>query len=152
MPAPDTDDLLHTGETTKAIAEQLDFAKPTDSLLRKDLRKLLDVKHEQKIREIEVNAMLHDLMANDEIISSHEPSNVIRIYNELSQMAPRVSSQQMLLRSLLRKRLQYGGDQVDPFEVQQLLDIENKLRERDSLGRNIPTMYGIGPLGRVDKL
>jgi len=137
-------EALNIPTLTKGIGEQLQIAKPTEKLIKGDLEKLLDPRHEENLRQIEVNAMLNDLMANDEVISGHEPESVLRVFNEISQLAPRTSHQKMLIRALLRKRLQYGGDQVDPFEVQQLLDVENKLKERDSRGRSPGGLYEIG--------
>jgi len=142
-------DILSGGDKVKNIASELQFTKPTESLLKGDLRKLTDPAHDQALREAQVESMLNDLMANDEIISEHKPEDVLRIYNEINQMAPRAADQKMLVRSLLRKRLQYGGDQVDPFDVQQLLDIDNKIRTRDELPRSPLGTMGEGPVGSI---
>lgn len=137
-------------DISKNIASEFPIpGKPTDTLLRKDLQKLVDPAHEQTIREAQVEAMLNDLMANDEVIGTHKPEDVIKVFNELNQLAPRAANQKMLVRSLLRKRLQYGGDQVDPFDLQQLLDIEGKLKTREELGKAPFGAMAQGPLGVI---
>lgn len=138
-------DLLQGSEIAKEVATQFPGTTPTDKLLRKDLQKMYDPEHESNLRNAQVHSMLHDLISNDDVISGHHPEDTLRIYNELSQVAPRVASQKMFVRSHLRKRLQYGGDQVDPFEIIQLLDAEKKLKDRDDIPGNTGAM-GMGPI------
>jgi len=92
---------------------------------------LQDPGHTAKLRNMQTSALLTDLMANDEIISSYDPVEVIHHYNEISQIAPRASGQEGIVRAVLRKRLAGGQSAIDPFEVSQLLDMENKIKERD---------------------
>lgn len=99
---------------------------------RKALKKLQDPSHVAKLRNMETSSMLTDLMANDEIISSYNPEEVIHHYNEISQIAPRASSQEGVIRAVLRKRLAGGQSAIDPYEVGELLDMENKIKERDT--------------------
>lgn len=98
----------------------------------KSLSKLQDPAHIAKLRNLETSSMLTDLMANDEIISSYNPEEVIHHYNEISQIAPRASSQEGVIRAVLRKRLAGGQSAIDPYEVGELLDMENKIKDRDT--------------------
>lgn len=97
----------------------------------KAMEALQDPAHTARLRNMQTSALLTDLMANDEIISSYDPEEVIHHYNEISQIAPRASSQEGVVRAVLRKRLAGGQSAIDPFEVGQLLDMENKIKDRD---------------------
>lgn len=102
-----------------------------DKAKAKAMESLQDPAHTAKLRNMQTSALLTDLMANDEIISSYDPEEVIHHYNEISQIAPRASSQEGVVRAVLRKRLAGGQSAIDPFEVGQLLDMENKIKDRD---------------------
>jgi hypothetical protein len=99
---------------------------------QKALSSLQDPKHLAKLRNMQTSSLLTDLMANDEIISSYQPDEVIHHYNEISQIAPRAASQEGVVRAILRKRLAGGQSAIDPYDVTQLLDIENKIKDRDT--------------------
>lgn len=90
------------------------------------LLQLTDPAHEDELRRIRARAMLHDLLANDEIISGYSDQDVVGAYNELSQLAPRVAEQKPLVRSILRRWLPAG--QLDTFEGGNLVDIEKGLQ------------------------
>lgn len=85
---------------------------------------LTDPAHEQELRNIRSSAALHDMMLNDPVLSSHPPDDVVNAFNEISEMSPRASEQRMLMQSLLRKRMEQGS--LDPFEIDQLLGMEQK--------------------------
>ena len=116
--------------------------KPEDSLQKGMLGHMTDPRHEAQLRNIQTEAMLTDLMANDDVIAGYDPAEVVNHFNEISQLAPRASNQSGLMRSLLRRRLQQGA--FDPFEADMLLKIENSLKTRDN-----PVGEGVlrGPIG-----
>jgi hypothetical protein len=87
---------------------------------------LISPEHEMRLREIRSKAMLSDLMANDPIVSSHEPEAVVNAFNEMQRLAPRVLSEPAVARALLRKHLSQGG--VDAHELRQLADTELAVR------------------------
>jgi hypothetical protein len=101
--------------------------RPTAALQSGVLNKLTDPRHEAELRNIQAEAMLTDLMANDDVISGYDPAEVTRHYGEISQLSPRASTQSGLMRALLRKRLQQGAP--DPFELDMLIRMENGLRQ-----------------------
>jgi len=103
--------------------------KEPEKLERGSLLKLMDPAHEQKLRGIRTQATFHDLMSNDEFLSGADPQHVAKLYNEISQVSPRAVDQPMLMRALLRRYVAQG--QVDPHEVQQLAEIEGKLKARE---------------------
>lgn len=93
----------------------------------KALSSLTDPSHEQALRNIRAQAMLQDMMANDPIVAGHDPTEALEAYNEIVSMAPRSADQRMLIQPLLRKRLEQGA--LDPFEVDQMLGMEDKQRK-----------------------
>lgn len=93
---------------------------------------LSDPAHVDELRGIEAKAVFNDLLANDEIISGYDPTEVSEAYNEIVQLSPSTAIQPALLRPMLRKRLTAGS--VEPFEAQQLADVEKTMRQTDTFG------------------
>lgn len=106
--------------------EDSDFFSDSSSLLSGMTEKLSDPDHEAKLREINSQATLTDLMSNDEVISGYDPEEVTAAYNDLVQLAPAIADQRILLQSMLRKRLAQGV--LDPFEQEMLLRADKELR------------------------
>lgn len=101
------------------------------SMLRGQYEQLTDPHHESELRNIRTQAVLHDLISNDDVISGYDPQETLHAFNDISQVAPRVVDQRMVLQSLLRKRLAQGA--FDPFENDQVLGLESKMKQRDTL-------------------
>jgi hypothetical protein len=106
------------------------MVSPTSDLQNSLQKKMSDPQHEATLRNIQTEAMLNDLMANDEVISGYDPNEVTGHFNEISQLSPRATNQSGLMRAMLRKRLQTGA--LDPYEIDMLLKIENGLKTRDN--------------------
>jgi hypothetical protein len=92
---------------------------------------LTDPDHEAELRNIRSQAMLQDLMLNDPVISSYDPQDAMNAYNDIVSMSPRASGQRLLMQSLLRKQLEQGA--MDPFEVDQLLGMEEKQKKINTM-------------------
>lgn len=107
--------------------------KPTLDLLSDMGMELDDPQHDDELKGIEAKAMLNDLLANDEVIAGFDPQEVSEAYNEITQLSPSSATQPALMRPLLRKRLTAGS--VEPFEAQQLADIEKTVRQTNQVGR-----------------
>lgn len=105
------------------------------------LLELEDPTHMAELRKIRAEAMLQDLMANDEVISGYDPDAVIGHYNELSSLVPESALQPAVMRSALRERLQTNPQ---TFEAGQLADIESKLRQQ-MRPPGTPTMSPVSP-------
>ena len=101
--------------------------KSKEELVQDRMRTLGSAEHEQRLRAIQARAMLHDLMLNDPVISGYPEEQVLDAYNQISQMAPRAVHRRLMAQSLLRKYLEQGAA-LDPFDVDQLMDVERKLR------------------------
>ena len=110
-----------TAEKLKGPDPQQQVASVVDSLNDPD--------HEAKLREINTQAMLQDLMLNDPVIAGYDPEEVTNAYNDIVQVSPSVADQRMIIQNLLRKQLQQG--QLDTFEQDQLLGFEDKLRKQN---------------------
>jgi hypothetical protein len=128
---------------TRAFSQLNSAAKGDSSKsIQGALAALEDPAHEQKLRMINTQAMLQDMLLNDPVISSYDPEQVAGAYNDIVQLAPRVGDQRMLMQTLLRKQLQQG--QLDSFEMDQLLGMDAKLQKRDA-----GSMKGVGADGSV---
>ena len=88
-----------------------------------------DPAHEQQLRQIQTQAMLQDLMSNDEVISGYEPDTVTEAFNEISESMPRASNRAAFMRPLLRKRLTQGA--MEPFEAAEMANIEKTLGQSE---------------------
>ncbi len=111
---------------------------PTDDAASgKMYNKITDPDHEAQLRNIQTQAMLQDMLINDPVISGYEPHEALNAFNDIVSTAPHAANQRLLLQSLLRKRLEQGN--MDPFEADQLLGIEQKQKRL-----NAPPGKGLG--------
>lgn len=104
---------------------------PEMSKYREVLADVYDPIHEGRMESVNSRAMLNDFLSNDPILSSYEPEAVTGIYNQIASMAPNAARQPVLMRGLLRKAIQQGGI-VEPFEVQQLTQMEEAFKGKAS--------------------
>jgi hypothetical protein len=119
--------------------------KQPDVLLQKALLQLEDPAHLNELRQIEAKGMLSDLLRNDDVIRGYQPDETLDAYNEIAALSPRAATHAAVMRPLLRKRLAAGA--VEPFEGQQLLDIEQGIRESTSS----PGSFALGNFGNDKK-
>lgn len=114
------------------------------------LSDLMDPSHDMEIRNIQSEALLNDLMANDDVIRGHHPEEVVDAYNEVSQLAPYASTQKAIIRDLLRKRLSGGGAALDQFMIGDALNSQSKLKEQHVTPEtSLSTMKDMGVLPGV---
>lgn len=99
----------------------------------KALGDVLDPDYEARMKNIEIQTQLADMMANDPVIKHHPPEKVINAYNELASLSPRGVSAAMSLRALLRKSLEGGG--IDAYEINNILSAENAMKTRDEASK-----------------
>ena len=120
-----------SGGLTGSLGSFLGFSTSspdTSGAIRKQLRKLDDPAHEQQLSQIKAQANLAELM-DDEVIGSHDPKTVVDAYNEIAQLAPKAAKQPMVLRTLLRRRLE---GEMEPFEAKEIADIEKSIERSDA--------------------
>jgi hypothetical protein len=116
----------------RGTSEEMPSAQTPSELSTSMMSSLSDPDHEQALRQIQVKAMLSDLLANDEVISGYDPDEVMSAYNEIAAMSPRASMQTGMMRPLLRKRLTAGS--VEPFEAQQMAEVEKTIAQTEQGG------------------
>lgn len=104
-------------------------AKSEDSARRSAVSEVYDPIHESKLQGIKMQAVLNDLLSNDEFLSGHDidPHQVTTAYNQLAELVPSVAQQPVLVRGLLRHIVNQKGV-MEPFEAQQATQIEKHLR------------------------
>lgn len=102
--------------------------KPTSEIESEVISDLLDPEHEATMQRIKMQAMLTEFMADDPVISTYDPDQVIEAFNQIAQMTPRASIQPAIMRGQLRKMLQQQ-DAMEPFEAGQLIDVERGLKD-----------------------
>lgn len=118
---------LMLGSIPKDIATALGTPRDMDSLVSSTERELLSSDDENIRRTAATQAMLSDFTSNDDVISGYDPAEVYGAYNEISTLAPRLSTQPAAMRSLLRKRLSQGS--MEPFEINEIANMEKTLSE-----------------------
>lgn len=116
-------------------------APPSDKLMQQSMNSLTDPQHEATLRNIRTQATLQDLMSNDDVISGYPANEVLNAFNDIGGLSPRSTDQRMVMQSLLRRRLSQGA--LDGFEINQLLDTEDRLKRRDA---NVPTQQSGSPV------
>jgi hypothetical protein len=99
----------------------------SDAVAEKALRRIATPEHEQQLRAIEAQAMLHEMLNNDEVLSGHDPYEVARHYNRISQFTPSLSTQPLVTIPAVRKSV--GQGQLDSFDAKELVDTQHKYRE-----------------------
>lgn len=117
---------LSTGMTMGSLAMGL-REPPEMSKYREVLADVYDPVHESRLEAVKSKAMINDFLSNDPILSSHDPEAVTNMYNQIAAMAPNAAKQPALMRGLLRKSIQQGGV-IEPFEVQQLTQMEKAFK------------------------
>lgn len=114
-----------------AIGKDLFDPTQKDKIKRQQYEKLTAPDHETALKNIKAQATLHDLLLNDDVVSSHDPKEVAVAFNEIANAAPGVVDSPAVLQALLRKRLEAG--QLADFDVKQLLEMDKLKAERDKL-------------------
>lgn len=115
---------------TRAVEKLVvgDEKKPAPARLEDQMTdELFDPVHDAEMRRIRMQAMLNDFLANDPVISTYDPDEVLDAFNQVSQLVPRASAQPAVMRGQLRKLLQQTNA-MEPFEANQLVDVEKGLK------------------------
>lgn len=126
-PILDTAKSLLTVGAFNSIMDGMPKGDTQDDLKAKAFAKLTDPVHDARLELLRRKFMLTNLMANDPVIKGYKPNEVLHVYNQLAQLAPRAAGQDILVQAMLRRQLAQG--QTDPHEVDQLASIESKLRQ-----------------------
>ncbi len=98
----------------------------------------------EDIRQIQARSMLTDFMTSDDSLREKRPEQLSVAYSDLSKVAPRAMSVPVIARQYLRKYLNKGtfGENLEPMELNQLLEMEKGLKTRDSYPGNMDPFSG----------
>jgi len=112
-----------------------------DSQLSKErtrLNKFPEDSFDLQVDNIRRQAILSDLMNNDEIISKQNPQDVASAYNTLLSLSPSTTLQREVVRSVLRNST--ANQATDPFTANQIA-----MLEQSKLKNKVLTEGGIPP-------
>ena len=119
-----------------------DFGPESKDKLKSDaFMKVTDPDHESKLRSIRSQAALHGLL-NSPYFEGEDPYQVTDLFNKVTKMSPRIADQPLALEAILRRYMSQG--QADTHDLDQLMGLETKLKQRDEPSRetNLPKLPG----------
>jgi hypothetical protein len=97
-----------------------------DEMVKKQLGRLTTPSHQDAMREIQMQALMHEMLSDDEVLRGHDPHEVSRAYNRISQLVPASAGQPAVVIPAVRKALAQGG--MDSFDAKELADTHHKLQ------------------------
>lgn len=104
---------------------------PSDDKLKRDaFTDVVDPSHEARLRAIRAQATLHAIL-NSPYFEGEDPAHVTDLYNQVAKLSPRIGDQPIVLEAAMRRLMSQG--QADPHDLDQLLGIETKLKQRDQM-------------------
>lgn len=127
---------------TEAASEPLTGMVGTgiDSALRNVLRvpsKKQNVQLSERLKNVQRQIMLEDLMTNDPVLSEENPETVTQAYSAVMNMAPELSANKEVVRAILRQAVHSVA--ISPFEAETWTKLEQNIRniagKTDSRGR-----------------
>lgn len=83
---------------------------------------------QEKLRNVQRQQILEDLMVNDEVIAGEDPQKVTNAYQALLQTAPHVSLNKEVVRSVLRQASQAAS--ISPFDAKSWADLEGSIAKQ----------------------
>jgi hypothetical protein len=86
---------------------------------------------DHEMNNVRREAILRDLLSNDEIISHHDPHHIQSAYNGLLSIAPEATTNREVLRAFLRNAT--AQQAIDPFQAKQLADLGNVTLKNQNL-------------------
>jgi hypothetical protein len=113
-----------------------------EEIQRGALESLADPEFVDESTRIDNALNIHKLMKTDPIIAGYDPKNLEEALREIYSIAPIASKQLPLLRSMLRRRLE-AGDQIDDFSLNQMLTMEEKMRDQRREFSVVPKLTGL---------
>ena len=107
---PTTPNMEQAQSVPEIIHEQ-------DMAAQEDLAKISD--------NIQRQAILQDLLSSDPIISEADPQNVMEMYSTIVNIAPKVSLQKEIVRSMLRQAV--NSVALSPFDAKSYVELNNAM-------------------------
>lgn len=88
-------------------------------------------KSKKRLRNFQRQIMLEDLLSTDPILQGIPPEIALRSYGALLRLAPELSLNKEVVRSILRTTT--NSESMSPFDAKQLADVENVMRKNLAL-------------------
>lgn len=86
-----------------------------------------DSKIFERMRNVQRQAMLESMLVRDPVLRSADPTLTAQAYASLIRVAPEVSLNQEVVRSVLRQAVQSSG--ISPYDMKNVADLENTIRK-----------------------
>jgi hypothetical protein len=109
---------------------------------REALKAVVDPSFIAENKNIDKALMMHKLLKTDEIISKHSPKDINQALQEIYAIAPTAAEYEPLMRAMLRKRLE-SGEQIDDFSLNQMISMDEKMRDNTKEIRIAPKVIGL---------
>lgn len=93
-----------------------------------------------KMKNLQRQLILEELMVTDPVLKGEDPDAVSRAYQTLIQIAPDVSLNREVARSVLRQSVQSVA--VSPYDAKSWADLENEIRKRLKSGSSVKAEEG----------
>lgn len=136
--------LASIEEVTTAQNPFLGISESTDSksIQQKALESLADPAFFAQSKNIEKALLINQLLKEDEIISKHPAKDINMALQEIYSIAPTAAEYKPLMRAMLRKRLE-TGEQIDDFSLNQMMTMDEKMRDNTKELRIAPKLIGM---------
>jgi hypothetical protein len=86
-----------------------------------------------KMRNLQRQLILEDLMTTDQVLAGEDPNAVARAYQTLVDLAPEVSLKKEIVRSVVRAAV--NAVSMSPFDAKAVAELENELRRQLVTGK-----------------
>jgi len=86
-----------------------------------------------RLRNIQRQIMMEELVATDPVLSEEDPETVIHAYNSLQQIAPDLSTNKEVVRAILRQAVHSVA--ISPYDAEQWARLETSMR--NIAGKNV---------------
>jgi len=129
-------------QTPDVLTSSLGTLEPGLDSEKKDIQmgglgSLLDPSFLGESKRIERAIMINKLLKSDPIIAKQPAPDIQKAIREVISIAPTASDYEPLLRSMLRRRLE-AGEQIDDFTLNQMISMDDAIRERKSKMTVVP--------------
>jgi len=112
----------------KAITQSAGSAgRPLTAALINSPTKQENKQLSERLRNVQRQLILEELMSNDPVLSEAEPNKVITAYQSLMHMAPEVSTNKEVVRAILRSATQSVA--ISPYDASTWAQLEKTMKE-----------------------
>jgi len=114
----------------------------SDAIRKGVLESLMEPDFKDQLERIDKARLLHKLIKTDPIVAGRNPNDIEQSFQEIVSIAPEAAKHEPLLRSMLRRRLE-AGQQIDDFSLNQMLTMEDRIRDQRKEYSVVPKLTGL---------